>query len=418
MLRYLIAATLLFESLAIAGNWPHWRGPNDDGAAEPGSYPVKWSDTENVLWKSPLPGKGCSTPIIWQQKIFLTAPANGEDAALAFDWSGKLIWQTKLGGEIPGKHRNGSGSNPSPATDGESIFVYFKSGDFAALDLDGKIRWRTTLIQAFGRDTVGWDHGTSPVLAENSVVMTRLHHGESWIAAFDKKNGAIQWKVPRNYQTLIEGDDSYSTPRVIRHRGKEALLLWGAEHLTAHDLTDGKLLWTCGGFQADAKANWPVVATPAVVGDMAILPFGRSDRGQPLLYGVKLGGEGDVTETHRLWRRNDTGTYVPSPAVYEGRVYLARDRGEVECLDPRTGATIWTNAFPKTSQNFYSSPVIADGKLYTIREDGVAFVASVKDKFELLAENPMGESVIASPVLVENRIFIRGERNLFCIGTK
>jgi outer membrane protein assembly factor BamB len=419
VLRHTIATLSILLPLSIsAADWPHWRGPRDDGVAEAGTYPVKWSDTENVLWKVPLPGKGCSTPIILKQRIYLTAPADGEDALLAFDWSGKLVWQTKLGTERAGKHRNGSGSNASPITDGESVFVYFKSGNFAALDLDGKIRWRTNLVQAFGKDTLYWDHGTSPVLTEKSVVMTRLHHGESWLAAFDKNTGAIQWKVARNYETLVEGDHSYATPRVIQNRGKEALLVWGGEHVTAHDTANGKLLWSCGGFQVDSKANWPVVATPAVIGDVAVLPFGRSDRGTPFLYGVKLGGEGDVTETHRLWRRADTGTFVPSPAVFQGRVYLARDRGEVECLDPLTGKTIWADAFPKASANFYSSPVIADGKLYTIREDGTAFVASVKDKFELLAENVVGENVVASPVLVANRVFIRGMNHLFCIGAK
>jgi len=419
--RKLFAFTIFLvvaPSLVLAADWPHWRGANDDGVAEAGSYPVKWSDTENLLWKVSLPGKGCSTPIIWKRRIYLTAPADGEDAALSFDWSGKLLWQTKLGTERAGKHRNGSGSNPSPITDGKSLFVYFKSGNLAALDLDGKIRWQTNLVQAFGKDTLYWDHGASPVLTEKFVVMVRMHHGESWLTAFDKTTGTMRWKVARNYETLIEGDHSYSTPRVIRQHGKEALLIWGGEHLTAHDANNGKLLWTCGGFQADSKANWPVVATPVVVGDIAILPFGRSDRNQPFLYGVKLGGSGDVTATHRLWRRSDTGTFVPSPAVWEGRIYLARDRGEVECLDPVTGKIIWSDAFPKASANFYSSPVIADGKLYTVREDGVAFVASVKDKFELLAENAMGESVVASPVLLENRLFIRGEKHLFCLGAK
>jgi outer membrane protein assembly factor BamB len=151
---------------------------------------------------------------------------------------------------------------------------------------------------------------------------------------------------------------------------------------------------------------------------MAVVPFGRSDRGLPLLYGIELGGSGDVTQTHRKWKRTDTGTFVPSPIEHEGKVYLVRDRGEVECLNATTGTAVWTNAFPKASGNFYSSPVLADGKLYTIREDGVAFVAKADGNFEVLAENPMNENVIASPVLVSNRLFIRGEKHLFCIGAK
>ncbi|MSU57817.1 MAG: Pyrrolo-quinoline quinone [Pedosphaera sp.] len=418
ILPSLTVLVCLTATCAPATDWPHWRGPQDNGVADAGTYPVKWSDTENLLWKTPLPGKGSSTPIVWRERIYLTAPANGEDAALAFDWSGKLLWQTKLGTERAGKHPNGSGSNASPITDGESVFVYFKSGNFAALELDGKIRWQTNLVQAFGKDTLYWDHGASPVLTEKFVVMVRMHHGESWLAAFDKTTGAMRWKVARNFDTLVEGDHGYSSPRVVRDHGQEALLLWGGEHLTAHSAADGKLLWTCGGFSADAKANWPTVASVAVAGDIAVVPFGRSDRGFPFLYGIKLGGEGDVTKTHIAWKRTDTGTFVPSPAVNAGRVYLLRDRGEVECLDPATGKTIWADALPKASANFYSSPVIAAGKLYAIREDGAVFVAKVEDKFELLAENAMGERVVASPVLIANRIFIRGEKNLYCLGEK
>jgi outer membrane protein assembly factor BamB len=401
-----------------ANNWPGWRGPRDNGTAEPGTYPVKWDGNTNVLWTVALPGKGCSTPVVWNKRIFLTAPADGQDAALSFDWSGKLLWQTKLGPERPGKHRNGSGSNPSPVTDGRSLFVYFKSGSFAALDLDGKVRWQTNLVDAFGQESLFWDYGSSPTLTEKNVIITRMHHGESWLAAFDKATGEMRWKAARNYETPREVDNGYTTPIVVRHDGKEALLVWGAQHLTLHDAANGALLWLCGDFNPESTGFWPAVATPVVAGDMAVVPFGRNDRGQPRLHGIKLGGSGDVTQTHRVWKRDDASTFVPSPAEYKGRVYLLRDRGEVECLDPATGKTLWSGEFPKTSSNFYSSPVIAGGKLYAVREDGAAFVADVEDKFELLAENKVDERVIASPVLVDNRVLIRGEKNLYCIGAR
>jgi outer membrane protein assembly factor BamB len=401
---------------ASGSSWTNWRGPNGNGSAAAGSYPVRWDETTNVLWKVPLPGKGCSTPAVWDKRIFVTAPIEGQDAVLAFDWNGKELWRTELGTERAGKHRNGSGSNASPTTDGQSVFVYFKSGNFAALDLKGKVRWQTNLVEAFGRDTLFWDHGTSPVLTEKSVVMARMHHGESWLVAFDKNAGALQWKVARNYETPTENDHGYSSPLVIRYQNREALLLWGGEHLTIHDAADGKLLWTAGDFNPSAGKNWPAVATPVLVGDVAVLPFGRSDRGNPLLYGVRLGAGAGGVATNHLWKRTDTGTFVPTPCVWQEKVYLLRDRGEVECLDPLTGQTIWSGAFPKSSVNFYSSPTIAGGRLYAAREDGSVFVASVADKFEVLAENQMGESLIAAPVLLDNRILIRGEKNLYCIA--
>lgn len=403
---------------AAQDHWPAWRGSDQNGSAAPGDYPQRWSADSNLLWQVPLPGKGCSTPAVWNKTIFLTAPVDGQDAVLAFDWSGKLLWQTKLGRERAGKHRNGSGSNASPTTDGKSVFVYFKSGNFAALALDGQIRWGTNLVEAFGPESLFWDHGTSPVLTQRSVIMARMHHGESWLAAFDRDTGAIHWKVARNYETPNEVDNSYVTPLVIQHEGREALLTWGAEHLTAHDAADGKLLWSCGNFNPERKSLWPAVATPVVVGNLAVVPFGRSDRGQPLLYGIKLGGSGDVTQTHHIWKRADTGTFVPSLAEAQGRVYLLRDRGEVECLDPATGKAFWTGAFPKASASFYGSPVVTNEKLYGVREDGVVFVAAVGDKFELLSENDMNDRIIASPVLLSNRIILRGEKNLYCIGTE
>ena len=412
-------AFLAAVRVGLAGdqdNWPRWRGPRDNGSVERGTYPVTF---EKVLWKAPLPGKGCSTPVVWDQRIYLTAPTNGVDAVLAFDWSGTPLWHTVLGPERAGKHRNGSGSNASPATDGQAVFVYFKSGTLAALEFDGRIRWQTNLVERFGPDTLYWDHGTSPVLTKSCVVMTRMHHGESWLAGFDKRTGEMRWNIARNFQTPTEGDHAYTTPIVIQHSGKEALLVWGAEHVTAHDAQDGKLLWSCGGFNPESNEYWPAVASMVVAGDIALVPYGRADRGQPRLHGIKLGGSGDLASAgQRAWKREDVGTFVTTPAEYKGRVYIVRDRGEVVCLDPATGQTLWSDALPKASANFYSSPLIAGGKLYAAREDGVVFVARVEDRFELLAENKMDERVIASPVPASNRLLIRGEQHLFCVAAE
>jgi outer membrane protein assembly factor BamB len=397
-----------------AANWPRWRGPHDNGSTASGSYPVSWRP-DNIRWKVRLPGKGCSTPIVWNQRIYVTAPTNEQDAVLAFDREGKALWHRTLGPENPGKHRNGSGSNPSPATDGSRLYVNFKSGALAALEFDGKVRWQINLVSRYGPDTLYWDHGTSPVLTDKNVVMARMHQGDSWLAAFDKLTGRLVWKVPRNFETPQEGDHGYTTPLVVKHLGKEALLVWGAEHLTLHDAHNGKTLWTCGGFNPESKALWPAVATPVIAGNMVVVATGRNDRNQPRLHGIRLGGQGDVTKTHRVWKREDIGTFVPSLAEYQGRVYLVRDRGQVECIDPTTGASIWTATLPTASASYYSSPLIANGRLYAAREDGVVFVASIQDQFELLSENKMGEPIIASPVPAGDRLFLRGYEHLFCI---
>jgi outer membrane protein assembly factor BamB len=415
VLLSITTAAALMASAALAEtntNWPHWRGPRDNGSNESGSYPVQWDATTNVLWKAPLPGKGCSTPIVWNERIYVTAPAQGQDSLLAFDWSGQALWQTALGSERPGKNKNGSGSNPSPATDGTAIFTYFKSGTLAGVELDGKVRWQTNLLERYGKDTLYWDYGTSPVLTERDVIATMMHHGESYVAAFDKKTGDLHWKVARNFLTPTENDHSYATPLVIRHQGKEAILVWGGEHLTAHDAASGETLWSCGNFNPEAKSNLVAVASPVIAGDLAIVPYARGSR----LDGIQLGGQGDVTTTHRTWLREDTGTFVPSPIEYKGRIYLVRDRGQVECIDPATGKTLWTGELPKAGSSYYSSPAAADGKIYAAREDGAIFVVNIDGSFKVLSENKMGEPVIASPVPVANRLLIRGEKHLFCIA--
>lgn len=422
--RLLIAASFVSLFAGSVGltaeisNWRSWRGPVANGSVELGSYPDKF-DAENYQWRTELPGKGCSTPILLDGMIYLTSAADGHDALLSYDIDGKERWRAVFGKENAGKHRNGSGSNASPVTDGDAIFVYFKSGTFAAVELDGTVRWKTDLVERFGKDTLFWDHGTSPVLTGKHVVMTRMHKGESWLAAFDKVSGKMAWKVARNYTTPVECDHGYTTPLVIQHQGKESILVWGAQHLTIHNAVDGEVSWSCGNFNPDGKKLWPAIATPVIVGDMAVIAYGRNDRGIPRLHGVRLTGTGDVTATNHVWQRDDVGTFVPTPVAYKGRVILVRDRGEVACIDPATGSTVWENAFPKHRANYYASPLVAGGKLFAPREDGVVFVASIaNDKFELLSENDMAESVIGSPIPASNRILIRGVKHLFCAAAE
>src|SRR5688572_28616757 len=223
-------------------DWRSWRGPLGYGSTEQGNYPVQFNATK-YLWRTQLPGRGCSTPIWLDERIYLTAPVDGRDALLCYDFQGAERWRAVFGRENAGKHRNGSGSNASPVTDGQGVFVFFKSGTLAVVELDGSIRWQTDLVARFGKDTLYWDHGTSPVLTEKNVIMVRMHEGESWLAAFDKASGELAWKVARNYQTPTECDHGYTTPLVIQHQGKECILVWGAEHLTIHDTADGKVMW-------------------------------------------------------------------------------------------------------------------------------------------------------------------------------
>ena len=383
---------LTLSSNLSAEDWPSWRGPSHQGSRTGQDYPTKWT-TDSVLWKVELPGKGSSCPAVWKDRIFLTTPESGADTVLAFDRKGNRVWRRELGDAKPPKHKRlGTSSNASPVTDGDGVYVYFKSGNFAALEMDGTVRWKRNLAEEFGPQKLYWDQGSSPVIVGDLVILPRLHGGDSWVAGFDKATGEIRWKQERNYKVPAENDNGYTTPIPIRHGDRDGLLVWCSDHVTTYAADDGKLLWSCAGFNPTGNKLWPPIATPVVAGDVAVIPVGRDDRKQAEIHAVRLGGEGDVTKSHRIWQRNDFGVFVASPIAYEGRVYLVRHKGGVVCLDPKTGEPHWEAAFPRASAAYYASPVIAGGILYAAREDGVVFTARVGEKFELLGENAMGRA--------------------------
>lgn len=412
LLVLLTVATRTFAAEIPDRYWPRWRGPADSGSASVADCPVKFDQDEGHLWKVKLPGIGCSTPVVWGDHILLTSTLDGTDFALAYDWSGDLLWKTEIGVGIPGKHRNGSGSNPSIVTDGERVFAYFKSGNLAALTFKGDVLWQTNLQESYGKVKLYWDLGTSPALTERDVVVAVMHGGDSYVVALDQRTGEVNWKVARNYEVPVECDHSYATPIVIDQGGTESILIWGAEHLTAHDAKDGSELWSCAGFNPEQKRNWVQVASFVIDGDVAIIPYGRGAR----LAGIKLGGSGDVSQTNRLWTQAEIGSFVPSPSLANGKVFVVRDGGDIVCVNAKTGETLWQDRFPKHRAKFYASPTIAGDRLYVPREDGVILVADISDGFKLLSENDMGERLIASPVPIGNRLLIRGEEHLYCIG--
>ena len=417
--RLALAAVLFWISGGLtSADWPGWRGPSANGSTPVGNYPTRWS-AEDAAWKVELPGKGTSTPIVWQDRIILTTPADGEDAVLAVDENGKQLWLVKVGALSLPKHKTlASSCNSSPVTDGKGIFVRFRSGHFAALELDGRVRWQINLNERFGPEVLVWDTGSSPVVTEQDVIITRMHHGDSWVAGFDKATGKLRWQQKRDYELPTENDNGYTTPVFFEYSGRKAFLLWGADHLTAHAASDGAMLWTCDDFNPRGIGNWPTIATPVIYGGIAVVPVGRDDRNQGSIQGIRVDGSGDVTGTHRIWRRDDLGVFCCAPVEYKGRVILLRHRGGVVCLDPATGKTIWAETLPQAKAPYYASPVVANGILYAAREDGVVFAVRVEDQFELLSENPMGERIVASPILADNHLFIRGDKHLFCIAAK
>ncbi|RME92267.1 MAG: Pyrrolo-quinoline quinone [Verrucomicrobia bacterium] len=397
-------------------DWPAWRGVEAHGSLAPADWPDRLDDS-TLRWKAPLPGKGCSTPIVWHGRIYVTAPIDGKDGLLAFDTQGRKLWEVTFGPEVPGKHRNGSGCNPSPVTDGHAVFVTYKSGTLAAVELDGRVRWQTNLVRLYGEVQLFWDPGTSPVLTRDDVVMARMHAGDSWLAAFDKQTGRLHWKVARNYKTPVEGDQSYTTPLVVERHGREWIIVYGAEHITVHRADTGEAVAEIGGFNPDGREFSPTVASPVLAGDVLVVADGRNDRRFPGFNGIRWSFTDTGPKLERLWRRTDIGTFVPTPAVHRGRVYLLRDRDEIVCLDPATGRTLSETALPRHRSNYYASPFVAGNRLYAIREDGAAFVLDVAADMKRLSQTGIEDRVIASPApLTPRSLLVRGHEFLRCFG--
>lgn len=412
-----VMAMLLMTMTAHSQNWPQWRGPEANGNAPSGTYPINFSATDGLLWKAELPGKGGSTPIVWEDRIFLTSgigeDVEGEDGVLCIDLAGKLLWQVKLGKQSPGRHPRGSGSNPSAITDGKSLFVFFKSSTLAALDFEGNILWKTNLEESYGKISYFWDIGTSPVLADGNVVIAVMHEGISYLLALEQATGKEVWKVDRNYPCEVETAQSYTTPIVVKEGNRTKLIVWGANHLTEHDAATGKMIWVSGGFNPDQRPNWRTIASPIIYEDVAIVPYGRGK----FLKGVKIGGSGDISEEALLWEKNRIGTDVATPVARDGKVYIVGFNGLISCLDIKSGDELWQTQLPLGTGMFYSSPTLAGNKLYICSERGAFYVCEVSPAgMQILNETTFEDFFVATPVLVNNNILLRGEKYLYCIG--
>ncbi len=410
-----LCVTLWLSVHAVGENWPNWRGPSSDGLVSGSGYPTEWSATDNIAWKTKLPGWGTSTPAIWEQRIFVSCCDEdaGKNTLVCLDRSGMKTWEVEVGDAIANKNRKASGANPSPITDGEHVYAYFKSGDLACVTLDGQTVWKTNLQSKFGEDLLNWDLGTSPVLTRKNVVVAVMHQGPSYLVALDKATGDVIWKQDRDLGAPAEARDSYSTPIVMTNGDREELIVLGADHVTAHDAATGAEIWRAGALNPNQQRNFRSIASPVVADGMIIAPYARG----ATLTAVRLGGAGDVTDSRVAWT-TPIASDVPTPVFYQGKVYVCGDRGDITCIDVATGAELWTESLPRNRNVYSASPVIADGNLYATREDGATFVLKLGDAPKLIAENSIHEYTLATPAFADGHIFLRASEHLYCIGKK
>lgn len=414
--------------------WPGWRGGNGQGVAAGAKVPLEWSETKNVLWKTELPGRGHSSPIVWGDRIFVTTAIEGElvpgsprmkhplpdgtdfrhpDAmgddhrhafkVLAVDArDGKVAWERTAWEGVPvdSRHKRASFASPTAVTDGERVYAYFGTEGLYAYDFAGNLAWKFA-PGVVGSASVGL--GTSPVLYKDLVILLcDEENGEkSFIVGLDRRTGKEVWRTARTIEL------SWATPVLVSANGRDEIVTAGNTANIAYDPATGRELWRTKGLENNA------VGTPLVGDGVVVIYSGYPDK---ISMAVKPGGTGDVTDTI-LWRYTKGSAYVPSGILYQGLVYLVTDKGLVTCLDAKTGAALYEGQRPPVPASLMASPVAVDGRLLFMSQDGDTFVVTAGPKFAVERTNPLGEPISASAAVAGGRLYIRGEKHLFAIGT-
>lgn len=409
-------------SHAAEPEWSRFRGPNGSGQAPGSAPPTIWSDAQNLRWKTELPGPGTSSPILAGNRIFLTCwtgygatkgKSNLSRELLCVDrTSGKILWAKPLPGESSADKFEGFLSehgyaSHTPVTDGDKVFVYYGRGGAAAYNFAGEQLWQVKL--GTGANAKNWGSSASPVLHKDTVIFTASEEAHA-IIALDKQTGREVWRAAGSALEYVFG-----TPAIAGSLAQPELVLALPEELWALNPETGKLRW----FAATGLPG--NIAPSVVVGEGVVFAFG----GFPQLgaVAVKTGGKGDVTHTHRLWQTRDS-TYVPTPVLHEGRLYVVTDQGFALCLDAQSGALVYKERLPGASATgrggkpFYASPVLAGGNLYAVSRRNGTFVIAAQPEFKLVAHNSLAadsSQFNATPALSGKELFLRSDKYLYSI---
>ncbi|TDI14118.1 MAG: hypothetical protein E2P04_01495 [Acidobacteria bacterium] len=411
-----------------ADQWPQWRGPTGNGVAA-GDPPLTWSETENVRWKIPLPGKGLSTPVIWGERIFLTttvpfgeagqvhgeAPHGAHDNAepmrshrfvvLAVHRAdGRILWQTTVREARPHEatHLTGSWASHSVVTDGRRVYASFGSAGVYALDMEGTVLWEKDL----GDMQIFHEHGegSSPVLYHDTLLVNWDHQGQSYLFALDAGTGEERWKAARDEIT------SWSTPLVVEHGGRAQVIVAATKRVRSYDLKTGAPLWECGGLSRN------VVASPVAADGFVYVGNSYDHRA---MMAIRLeGAKGDITGTDAVvWTRDRDTPYVPSPVLDDGTLcFLKHSQGVLTCLEAQSGKTLFGPVRLQGIGNVFASPIAASGRLYIPGRNGATAVVKLGAPFELMALNQLDESFSASPAVAGDVLYLRGQHHLYSLA--
>jgi outer membrane protein assembly factor BamB len=403
----LLAASLLLAGLTprvSAENWPAWRGPRGDGTSLETSAPTEWSATRNVAWKTVIPGAGHSSPVVWEDRIFMASatPENKERVLLCLDRrTGQILWRTTvLTADLENKSGENSFASCTPATDGERVYVAFldiKQVVVAAFDLSGKQLW---LVRPGEFQN---DHGfsSSPILYQDKVILAAQGKQGNFLVALSRADGHTLWK-----NALDNPSNSFGQPLARLLAGRPQVILYGDKAVTSFNPQDGARLWFVESPSTD------FVITP-VFNEQAGLLLSTSSWPKKELQAIKPDGQGDVTQTKIVWKSAPGAPYVPSPVAIDRFFLTVSEAGnEIYCFEAATGQVLWHEPFG----HCHASPVSAGGLVYLLNDKGVTQVIKPGEKYELVASNDLGEKCYASPAVSRGQIFLRGFTSLYCIG--
>lgn len=391
-----------FAPTATAEDWPCWRGPRGDGSSRDAKIPTHWRESENIAWKTEIPGLGHSSPVVCGDRVFVTSCLTDttERVLLCLDRNtGRRLWQRAVfKSPLEKKHSLNSFASSTPATDAQFVYVSFLDVDkmlIAAYDFAGRQQW---LVHPGVFSSV---HGycSSPVIFEDKLIINGDHDGDAYLVALDRKSGKVVWKTPRENKTR-----SYCTPIIRTIAGQPQMILSGSKSVAGYDPRSGSQLWVIDGpteqFVASMVDNGKLLFLTAGFPEHHILAL-RPDR------------RGTVRESGIVWRTTENASYVPSPIVVGDYFLVVADNGIASCYEAETGERLWKQ---RIGRHYSASLISAGGLVYFLSDDGVMKVVRPGPEYELVAENHLGESCYASPAASDAHLFIRAEHHLYCIG--
>lgn len=402
-----VSICVLLTISVQAENWPHWRGDSGNGISLTANPPVEWSTTSHVKWKVPVPGRGSGSAIIWEDQVFVVSAIDTDTSDLKFVLfcynreNGELLWERVAITTTPheGTHATNGFASASPCTDGKHVYAHFGSRGLYCYTMDGDLVWSRDLGRM--RTRAGFGEGSSPTLVDNMIIVPWDHEGDSHLFALDKKTGETIWEVSRDEPTC------WATPLIIEHDGQQQIIMNGQNYARAYDLKTGKELWRCDG-QTQRPVASPVTAN-------GIVYVGSGFRGS-FLGAFKPNGSGDIEGTDSVvWTVSENTPDIASLLLSGERLYYYKGKsGLLTCVNVATGEPYYTTKRTGLT-NIYASPVAANGFVYLTDRDGTTVVIRDSNEFEVVATNSVEETVDATPAPVDNQLFIRGEKHLFCI---